>query len=188
MQISAVILAGGRGSRMGGADKGLIMYQDQPLIQHVLTRIQPQVETILINANRNLDTYQTLGWPVINDHNDQFDGPLAGMQAGLHAANTDWVLTVPCDSPHLPADLALHLQQAIASSQALLAIARSQSGTHPVISLLHRSLRSSLDDYLAEGGRKVSAWQQAQSHVLVDFDDELAFTNLNHPLPDASAT
>jgi len=111
MQITAVILAGGRGTRMGGADKGLVNYQDKPgephkpMVAHVLERIQPQVDHVIINANRHLDQYQHFGVPVVTDANDQFDGPLAGMQAGMHHATTDWILSVPCDSPLLPLDL-----------------------------------------------------------------------------------
>jgi len=99
MQITAVILAGGRGMRMGGADKGLVDYQGKPMIEHVLTRITPQVSQVMINANRNLDHYRNYDVPVITDNNDQFDGPLAGMQAGIQHATTDWIVSVPCDSP-----------------------------------------------------------------------------------------
>ncbi len=98
MQITAVILAGGRGTRMGGVDKGLVDYQGQPMIEHILARITPQVDHVMINANRHIERYQTYGVPVITDENDQFDGPLAGMQAALHHAATDWILsvTLPC--------------------------------------------------------------------------------------------
>lgn len=95
MQITAVILAGGRGMRMGGMDKGLVDYQGQPMIEHVLSRITPQVDQVMINANRNLDRYQQYGVPVITDETDQFDGPLAGMQAGMRHAKHDWILSVP---------------------------------------------------------------------------------------------
>ena len=180
MQITAVILAGGRGTRMGGVDKGLVEYRDARMIDHVLQRLQPQVSSILINANRNSGIYQQLGFPVISDFNQQFDGPLAGMQAGLHhMQNTEWLLTVPCDSPLLPLDLVHRLSAAITNNHASIAIARSASGNHPVFSLLHRSLGNSLDQYLASGERRVSAWQAQHPHVFVDFADDAAFTNIN---------
>lgn len=191
MQITAVILAGGRGMRMGGVDKGLVDYQhkpDQPhkpMVAHVLERIQPQVDQVIINANRNLDQYQEYGLPVFTDANDQFDGPLAGMLAGMHHATTDWVLSVPCDSPLLPLDLVSRLRRAIEQASAIhntptmLAIARSASGTHPVFCLMPRQLSADLDAFLAQGQRKVSAWQAQHPHVFVSFEDEQAFTNIN---------
>lgn len=189
MQITAVILAGGRGSRMGGVDKGLVDYQGQPMIEHILARITPQVDHVMINANRHIERYQTYGVPVITDENDQFDGPLAGMQAALHHAATDWVLSVPCDSPLLPLDLASRLSQAVqamqamSGPQAMLAIARSASGTHPVFCLMPRSVSADLDAYLQTGQRRVSGWQALHPHVFVSFEDEQAFTNINQPPP-----
>lgn len=185
MQITAVILAGGRGMRMGGMDKGLADYQDQPMIEHILSRITPQVDQVMINANRNLDRYEQYGVPVITDKTDQFDGPLAGMQAGMRHAKHDWILSVPCDSPLLPLDLANRLSQAIQTMQTLihspsmLAIARSVSGTHPVFCLMPRQLGNDLDVFLQSGQRRVSAWQDRHPHVFVDFKDEQAFTNIN---------
>lgn len=185
MQITAVILAGGRGLRMGGVDKGLVDHQGKPLVAHVLERIQPQVDHVLINANRHLDEYQRFGVPVVTDANDQFEGPLAGMQAGMQHAATDWIVSVPCDSPLLPLDLVSRLKSAVALAQQLhkqvnnLAIARSQSGTHPVFCLMPRTLHNDLDQFLAQGQRKVSAWQAQHPHVYVSFEDEQAFTNIN---------
>lgn len=188
MHITAVILAGGRGTRMGGVDKGLVDYQGQPMIEHVLARITPQVDHVIINANRNIDRYQAYGLPVITDENDQFDGPLAGMQTALHHASTDWVLSVPCDSPLVPLDLASRLSQAVqvveamSEPQAMLAIARSASGTHPVFCLMPRSVSADLDAYLQTEQRRVSGWQALHPHIFVSFEDEQAFTNINQPL------
>lgn len=182
MQVTAVILAGGRGMRMGGIDKGLVDYQGKTMVAHVLDRIQPQVAQVMINANRNLETYHQFGVPVVTDANTQFDGPLSGFQAGLKHAQTDWLLTVPCDSPLLPLDLSQRMSRAINHSNALIAIARSSSGDHPVFCLLHRSLSNDLDAFLQEGQRRVSAWQARHTPVFVDFEDELAFTNINHAL------
>lgn len=179
MQVTAVILAGGRGTRMGGIDKGLAPYQNARMIDYVLQRLTPQVKTILINANRNIEVYQQLGFPVVSDHNQQFDGPLAGMQAGFHHMKTDWLITLPCDSPHFPADLVERLNTAANASHVQIAVARSASGNHPVFSLLHRDLAKSLDDYLASGERRVSAWQALHPHVFVDFANDTDFTNIN---------
>lgn len=186
MDITAVILAGGRGSRMGGADKGWVVYQGQPLIQHMLQRLRPQVERIIINANRNLPHYQTLGYPVVSDDNQRFDGPLAGMAAGLKAIQSEWLLSVPCDTPLLPLDLAARLWQAAQHAGVKLSIARSASGPHPVCCLIHRSLAADLQAYLAQDQRKVSAWQQQHPHAWVTFEDDLAFTNLNHLPPETT--
>lgn len=179
MQLTAVILAGGRGTRMGGADKGLVEFQGLPMVAHILARIRPQAHHLLINANRNLDQYQQYGVPVISDANDQFDGPLAGIQAGLAHAPTEWLLSVPCDCPLLPADLAQRLCQAMIETGSQLAIARSASGIHPVFCLMQRHLRTDLDAFLQSGQRRVSAWQTRHPHVYVDFEDEQAFTNIN---------
>jgi molybdenum cofactor guanylyltransferase len=181
MDITAVILAGGRGMRMGGVDKGLVDYQGKAMVTHVLERIQPQVAQVIVNANRNIDLYQQYGVTVVTDATNQFDGPLAGLQAGLAHAETEWILTVPCDSPLLPLDLAERLSQAIQESNTLVAIARSANGDHPVFCLLHRSLSADLNTYLNDGQRRVSAWQARHSPVFVDFKDEQAFTNINHP-------
>ena len=180
MRVTAVILAGGRGTRMGGVDKGLAPYRNARLIDHVLERLSPQVDTVLINANRNLEEYQQLGFPVIADFNKAFDGPLAGMQAGLHhLVQAEWLVTVPCDSPLLPLDLVQRLSSAVSTSQSKIAIARSASGNHPVFSLLHRDLTQSLDTYLASGERRVSTWQAQHPHSFVEFEDDTAFTNIN---------
>lgn len=184
MEVSAIILAGGLGTRMGGADKGLVAYQNQRLIDHVLQRIQPQVDQIIINANRNLATYQALGYPVITDQNTDYNGPLAGIQAGLHYskttnAQTPYIVTAPCDSPHLPLDLVSRLLKALSQADADIAIAKTASGTHPVFCLCKTSLKQSLDDFLNSGQRKVSTWQTQCKHVYVEFEDEQAFTNIN---------
>ncbi|MDP8567467.1 molybdenum cofactor guanylyltransferase MobA [Methylophilus aquaticus] len=179
MQVTALILAGGRGTRMGGADKGLVTYQGVRMIERVLARIIPQVDQVIINANRNLDTYQTLGYPVFTDASPHFDGPLAGMQAGLHHTETDWIVSVPCDSPLLPLDLVQLLGAAIVKEKSLMAIARSTSGNHPVFCLMHRSLLASLTSFLDCGQRKVSTWQMQHQPAYVFFEADQAFTNIN---------
>jgi molybdopterin-guanine dinucleotide biosynthesis protein A len=178
--ISAIILAGGKAIRMGGLDKGLVLFQQKPLIAHVIARLTPQVDEIIINANRELETYQALGYQVLQDETTDFAGPLAGMQLGLKYANNDYVLTVPCDSPLLPLDLVSRLQAALIEHHADIAIVSSDGNTHPVFCLCKKSVLPTLNNYLNHGDRKVSAWQQSLNHVYVDFSDcAEAFTNLN---------
>lgn len=165
---------------MGGLDKGQVLFQQKPLIAHVITRLTPQVDEIILNANREMEKYQPLGYRVLQDEIADFAGPLAGIQLGLKYAKNDYLLTVPCDSPLLPLDLADRLQAALLAHDADIAIVSSDGNTHPVFCLCKKSVLSALNDYLKHGGRKVSAWQQSLNHVYVDFSDSAdAFTNLN---------
>ena len=179
-QITGLILAGGRGSRMGGVDKGLQLLNGRPLAAHVLERLQAQVSTVLINANRHREDYERLGCAVIADADQAaFAGPLAGLLAGLQHASTEWLLSVPCDSPGLPLDLAPRL----AAGRADIAIPVTADGRlQPVFCLLRRRLCVELGRYLDAGGRKVESWLLSQQHRLVPFDkpgDEAAFFNAN---------
>ncbi|MFG0874845.1 molybdenum cofactor guanylyltransferase MobA [Aeromonas media] len=178
--ISAVILAGGRATRMGGDDKGWVPLAGQPLVVHVLERLRPQVDEVLINANRSEDRYRQLA-PVIGDEQADFQGPLAGMQAGLAAARHDWVLFVPCDGPALPRDLMTRFRAAL-TPQTELVVAHDGEHLQPVIALLHRSLLPSLQRALAEGERKTGAWFARHRMTVVPFADAPdAFINLNSP-------
>jgi len=180
MPISAIILSGGRATRMNGVDKGLVLLQSKPLIQHVIERLTPQVDEILINANRELTQYQALGYPVLQDEVEDFLGPLAGFSLGLQHAKHDYVLTVPCDSPLLPVDLAQRLMAALVENNAEIAVATSEDSTHPVFCLCKKTVLPSLTAYLQHGERRVSAWQKSQKYIEVDFSDNSeAFTNLN---------
>lgn len=180
MSVTAIILAGGRGSRMGGTDKGLVTLHEQPLIVHVLTKLKSQVDCILINANREIEAYLALGYPVLTDEIPDFAGPLAGFSLGLKHAKSEYLLTAPCDSPLLPDNLRSRLQQTLEQAQADIAIATSHGNDHPVVCLCKTSLLPSLEHYLKMGGRKVSEWQKSQRHVYVDFSDyPHAFTNIN---------
>lgn len=180
MTISAIILSGGRATRMNGADKGLVELQQKPLIQHVIKRLAPQVDEILINANREIEQYQAFGYTVLLDEVEDFLGPLAGLSLGLQHANHDYVLTVPCDSPLLPLDLAKRLMTALLEHDADIAVASSDDNTHPVFSLCKKSVLPSLTAYLEQGERRVSTWQKSQKYIEVDFSDcNEAFTNLN---------
>lgn len=176
--ITAVILAGGKGSRLGGVDKGLVKLNNLPLVQHLVSRIQPQVSNIIISANRNIDSYKKLGFPVYEDEISDYAGPLAGILKALQHCETEWLLIVPADSPFIPTDLVSRLVQNI--EDAKLAIPNDGEHLHPTFALLHKSLQSSLDNYLASGERKARVWMQQQQHTIVDFSDQAnAFININ---------
>lgn len=178
--ITGVILAGGLGRRMGGVDKGLQCLDGQALAMHVLARLQPQVGTVLINANRNAEAYADFGVPVIPDLIADFVGPLAGLHAALSGAKTPWVLSAPCDSPYLPLDLAKRLLAGATKAGAPLAVARSGRREHPVFCLCRVELGSSLANFLAAGQRRVLQWCLANGVAFVDFDDQPeAFRNFN---------
>jgi molybdopterin-guanine dinucleotide biosynthesis protein A len=180
VKISAIILSGGRATRMNGVDKGLVLLQNIPLIQHVIGRLKPQVDEMLINANREIVHYQAFGLPVIPDENADFIGPLAGFILGLQHAKHNYVLTVPCDSPLLPLDLAERLLSGMAASLTDIAVASSEENVHPVFCLIKKSVLPSLLAYIESGERRVSAWQKSQKYIEVDFSDcSEAFTNLN---------
>ena len=180
MTVSVIILAGGRATRMGGVDKGLILLQNKPLIQHVISRLQPQVDEILINANREIAQYETFGLKVLQDENQDFAGPLAGILLGLKHAKHELVLSVPCDSPLLPLDLVGRLYNGMAESLMDIAVVSCDGNAHPVFCLMKKSVLPSLVDFLDAGERKVSAWQKSQQYCEVDFSDSAnAFTNLN---------
>ena len=182
MTVSVIILAGGRATRMGGVDKGLILLQNKPLIQHVISRLQPQVDEILINANREIARYETFGLKVLQDENQDFAGPLAGILLGLKHAKHELVLSVPCDSPLLPLDLVGRLYNGMAESLMDIAVVSCDGNAHPVFCLMKKSVLPSLVDFLDAGERKVSAWQKSQQYCEVDFSDcNEAFVNLNTP-------
>ena len=180
--ISAVILAGGRGSRMGGVDKGLIEVAGTALIDRTLTALRPQVCTVLINANRNREAYARRGCPVLADATPDYDGPLAGMAAALAVIETPWLLAVPCDCPQLAPDLAARLLAAAEAAGAELAVAHDGERLQPVFVLLHRDLRVPLAQYLDGGGRKLEHWYRSRRMTEADFSDRpQTFVNLNSP-------
>jgi molybdenum cofactor guanylyltransferase len=177
--ITGLILAGGLGTRMGSIDKGLQPFRNVPMVTHVMQRLAPQVNGILINANQNIATYRQFGAPVYPDHTPDYAGPLAGMQTGLIHCQTDYLVTVPCDSPFLPHDLAERLYDALQSQQADLAIAVTDEGKQPVFCLLKKSLLPHLTAYLESGKRKVGEWTSSLKCAEVYFADEAAFRNIN---------
>ncbi|MEQ1662115.1 MAG: molybdenum cofactor guanylyltransferase MobA [Thiobacillus sp.] len=178
--VAAVILAGGQGSRMGGADKGLIAYRGRPLVAWVLETLLPQVDTVVISANRNLDRYAEWGCRVLPDTLPDFPGPLAGVLAALHAVETDWLLVVPCDTPHLPTDLAARLLAAAQHNHVPLAVAADATRIHHTCFIVRTDQRDALAAFLARGERAVRHWQAGLPSVQVEFDTA-AFANLNRP-------
>ncbi|VAX12927.1 Molybdenum cofactor guanylyltransferase [hydrothermal vent metagenome] len=180
--IVGIVLAGGRANRMQGQDKGLIELQQQPLIQHVIDRFQPQVAAIQINANRNLEHYRRFGFPLFTDARQDFQGPLSGMLQGLHqleAGSAEWIVCVPCDAPQLPLDLVARFSMALAEND-LAAVADDGKWMQPTFCMLHRSLSDSLACYIAHGGRKTGDWLRQENAVRVDFSDQpMAFANIN---------
>lgn len=182
-QITGLILAGGRGTRMGTVDKGLQLFRDAPMALHVLMRLSPQVGYIMINANQNIAPYEAFGVPVWQDEMQGFAGPLAGLQTGLIHCETDYLVTSPCDSPFLPKDLVERLADGMEQNNADIAVAVTGTGdtrqAHPVFCLVKASLLPHLTLYLQEGGRKFDKWYSSLAVAEVHFEDEDAFRNIN---------
>ena len=181
--ITGLVLAGGRGSRMGGVDKGLQAHLGMPLAMHALLRLAPQVGELMINANRNLGAYESMGVPVWPDALPDYPGPLAGFLTGLERCATPYLATVPCDSPNFPEDLVARLGAALEAEDAELAMAATREGgdlrTQPVFCLMRASVLESLVRFTTSGGRKIDAWTATLRTVTVPFDDAQAFVNAN---------
>lgn len=184
-EITGLVLAGGRGSRMGGVDKGLQNHLGLPLALHALMRLGQQVDHVMVNANRNLAAYESMGAPVWPDSVPDFAGPLAGLMTGLEHCETPYLVTVPCDTPNFPADLVERLAAALVAADAEIAMASTledgERRTQPVFCLVKAGLSESLGRFLHEGGRKVDRWTSGHRVVEVPFDDAAAFFNANTP-------
>lgn len=180
--IDAVILAGGRATRMGGNDKGLVELNGIPMINYAIERIAPQVNKIFINANRNQNTYKKLGFDIVEDDNQNFNGPLAGILSALEQTKADYLLSVPCDSPLLPIDLAKRMLNALTQNNADIAVATDGKHLQPVIMLIKPELKESIRTFLDRGDRKIILWYQPHQVVEVPFiEDPMAFVNINTP-------
>ena len=181
--ITGLILAGGRGSRMGGVDKGLQNHLGVPLAMHALMRLSPQVGEVMVNANRNLGAYESMGAPVWPDTLADYAGPLAGFLTGLERCETPYLVTVPCDSPLFPADLVARLAQGLEANDADIAMPSTLeaggSQVHPVFCLMKSDLIESLVRFTASGQRKIDKWTALHRCVEVPFDDARAFANAN---------
>jgi molybdenum cofactor guanylyltransferase len=181
-EITAVILAGGRGRRMGGKDKGLLQINNLPLIEHVISAVTPQVGQLVINANRNIEEYQRYGFPVVSDAMADYQGPLAGFASTMAAAETNYIVTIPCDSPLLPADLVQRLVHALQSEDAELAVAHDGERLQPVFALIKIELLPSLLQFLQRGDRKIDLWYAQHKIAKADFSDiPETFLNINTP-------
>jgi len=184
--ITGLVLAGGRGSRMGGVDKGLESHLGMPLAMHALLRLSPQVGEIMINANRNLGAYESMGVPVWPDALPDYPGPLAGFLAGLERCETPYLVTVPCDTPKFPTDLVARLAEAFdADAETEIAVAATREGGElrgqPVFCMMRAQVLESLVRFTQSGQRKIDRWTAQHRTRLVAFDDAEAFANANTP-------
>ncbi len=182
-EITGLVLAGGRGSRMGGADKGLQNYMGMPMALQALLRLGPQVGAIMVNANRNLSAYESMGTAVWPDTLADYAGPLAGFLTGLERCETPYLVTVPCDSPLFPLDLVERLAHALVRENADIAMAatRDKDGlqVQPVFCLMKAELLESLARFTQGGQRKIDRWTAQHHCAVVPFDDAPAFANAN---------
>jgi molybdopterin-guanine dinucleotide biosynthesis protein A len=184
--ITGLILAGGRAQRMGGIDKGLILFHQKPLIEVTIARLKSQVGPILINANRNITKYAVYGYPVIMDETPDFSGPLAGFLMGLKNCKTPYLLTTPCDSPLFPEDLGVKLAAELESAGLDLVFASSKEAdgkiwAQPVFCLMRANLQDSLNSFLNKGDLKIDRWFKEIKSGTVIFDDAKTFANANTP-------
>lgn len=180
--IAGVILAGGLGRRMGGQDKGLLQVNGRPLIAHVIDAVLPQVGALFINANRNLDAYRAFGFPVIQDIEGEFAGPLMGVASAMRATDAPYVLSVPCDAPLMPKGLCARLFQAMETAAADISVVHDGDRMQTVFALMRRELLADLLSYLARGGRRIDTWYRGHRLTLADFSDcRHAFLNVNTP-------
>lgn len=177
--IAGIVLAGGRGRRLGERDKGLVELAGRPLAAHVLDRLRPQVAECVISANRHLDAYARFGVPVVADELPDQPGPLAGLLAAARPCRCDWLLCVPCDTPWLPEDLAQRLRETATRADVSLVRAADPARVHYAVMLIHRSLLPDLAQALADGERRVQAWQSRHHPADCPFPDPRAFFNIN---------
>ncbi|XXN63271.1 molybdenum cofactor guanylyltransferase MobA [Enterobacter ludwigii] len=177
---TGVILAGGQGSRMGGQDKGLLMLQGEPLYQHVLRRFRPQVNIVLISANRNIDRYQASGCQVVTDSLPDYPGPLAGMLSGLRQSKTDWVAFCACDTPWIPTDFVARLWHQRGDAPAVWV--KSSQRDHPALALVNCALADDLEAWLLRGERRLMQFlHEHGGHAVTLLEAESAFRNINTP-------
>ncbi|GAB4348408.1 MAG: molybdenum cofactor guanylyltransferase [Gammaproteobacteria bacterium] len=182
LPVTAVVLAGGMGRRMGGEDKGLITLKGHPLVEYALRALAPQVDGIIISANRNLERYSRYGYPVVSDTIGEYCGPLAGMAAAMAAAPAGWLVTAPCDSPLIPGDYVARMVEGLANDDAEIAVARDSERLQPVFALIPTQLQESLIRFLESGERKIDRWYGRHRYTEIDFSDRPSmFLNLNRP-------
>ena len=179
-KVTGLILAGGRASRMGGADKGLITVNGKCMIEHCIAKLRPQVEQIFISANRNIEQYGQYGFTVLEDHFGEFEGPLAGLLRALEMSKTNPVLVVPCDAPLVPSELANRLLEFYVEGKTTAVIPHDGARLQMLFGLYSPNAIASLTEYLASGQRKVETWVTSLDHIVVDFSNEKGnFMNIN---------
>ena len=180
--ITVVILAGGQGRRMGGQDKGLIEYRQRPMISYIIDAITLQTDQIIINANRNQDTYASYGYPIIADTYSGFQGPLAGFYAAMQQVTSPYILTVPCDGKVIIDDYVERMMDALNEAQGDIAVATDGTRLQPVYALIPVKLQQSLQMFLDAGDRKIDIWYQQHKMIEVEFiADQDLFANINSP-------
>lgn len=179
--ISALILAGGRATRMGGQDKGLIQLGGESITARITQQLAPQVDELIINANRNLEQYAALGYAVVSDSLGDYQGPLAGMAAGFSYIRSQWMITAPCDGPFIANDYASRMLSQAKYDSSRIVVATDGIRLQPVYALIHRTLASSLNEFLQTGGRKIDRWYTQHGYSEVPFSDHEMFTNINTP-------
>ncbi len=178
--VTGVILAGGQARRMGGQDKGLVMLDDKPMVEIIIDVLKPQTAKLLINANRNHDSYSQYGLELVADELSGYCGPLAGMASALKTINTDYMVTAPCDSPFIPLDLVQRLADALDNKSTEISVAHDGERIQPVFCMLKKTLLQSLTDYLAAGDRKIDRWFKQHNFAIADFSDKPeTFDNIN---------
>ncbi len=181
-QITGLILAGGRSSRMNGHDKGLLKLLNSTMIEHVIKRLNPQVGPILISANRHLEQYQKFGYEVLVDDYDDYRGPLAGMARGLSHSKSEYLLTVPCDGPLLPLNLAQKMLDFAGEKNAKAVLAFDGKYRQPTYNLIHTDLLPALTLSLESNQHKLGKWLMDNGAVSLDFSaQKTAFLNVNTP-------
>jgi molybdopterin-guanine dinucleotide biosynthesis protein A len=185
-QITGLILAGGRGVRVGGVDKGLLSFHQEKIVQRVLRSLKPQAQLTLVSANRHIEEYESLGVPVIKDRLADYQGPLAGIEAALSVCPTPYMAVVPCDAPFISQDLLalLYERMEVTNANIVYAEGRGQDGqleAEPMFALIRTCMLSSLRQYLGAGRRKVLAWYQSTDHASVLIENSLCFANANTP-------
>lgn len=181
-KICTVIIAGGRGNRMQGQDKGLLEWQGKPMIEHILSSLSDEYQPIMINANRNIERYRQYGHDVITDTYENYQGPLVGILSAMQHCTQEYILCIPCDSPQLPQDLLPRLKQCLAQHDATGAICYDGKRTQPLFALLACSLQTELKAFLDSGNRKVHSFFESINAAVCDFSDQPeCFHNFNTP-------
>ena len=185
-QVTGVILAGGRGVRVGGEDKGLLVFNDQPIVKRVFQSLNQQVHMIVVSANRHVEEYQSFGAPEVKDRLPDYQGPLAGIEAALTVCMTPYALVVPCDAPFIRHDLAQKLYDKMEETNVNIVFAQSYTeqgevAAEPTFALIRSCMLSHLRVYLDSGKRKVLGWYELTDHASVLIDDPLCFANANTP-------